>query len=297
MPFDLHPLCTLFPRLEGPEFDALVADIRANGLRAPIVTHQDMILDGGNRYRACLAANVTPTFVPYGGDNIVSFVLSANLHRRHLSPGQQAAIVASAQDWSTAQTHGGNRKSDQVATLPLATVRQRAAESGASQRTQRMADKVARANPALAKQVAHGLVSLPIALRQVDRTSSRNAMQGDVRGVVQLRADSQADYGGPSAAELLDEMHADVRRAEARVAELEKALTDGGKEHLLKLTLRLDQAERARDDAMASAVRLKREVDRLLRNLAACGRAVGERDQDKIVRAVQEFARGHQGRP
>jgi hypothetical protein len=40
--------------------------------------------------------------------------------------------------------------------------------------------------------------------------------------------------------------------------------------------------------------RLQREVDRLLRNLMACGKAVGERDQDKIVRAVQAFARSRQ---
>ncbi len=67
--------------------------------------------------------------------------------------------MASAQDWARAQTHGGDRKKDQVATLPLETIKQRSAESGASERTQRMADKVAKADPDLAKQVAHGEVS------------------------------------------------------------------------------------------------------------------------------------------
>ena len=33
MKYELHPLCTLFPRLSGTEFDALVGDIAANGLR------------------------------------------------------------------------------------------------------------------------------------------------------------------------------------------------------------------------------------------------------------------------
>lgn len=78
-----------------------------------------------------------------------------------MTPGQQAAIVASAQDWSKANSHGGDRKSDQKATLPLDTIASRAAESGASERTQRMADKVAKADPELAKQVAHGEISLP----------------------------------------------------------------------------------------------------------------------------------------
>lgn len=173
MTYELHPLCTLFPRVTGAEFDALVADIRANGLRQPIVIHDGMVLDGGNRYRACIEAGVDPKFVPFDGESAVAFVLSANLHRRHLSPGQQAAIVASAQDWAKAHTHGGDKKSDQAATLPLDSVAKRAAESGASERTQRMADKVARQAPELAKKVAHGEISLPKAVEQIENKPAK----------------------------------------------------------------------------------------------------------------------------
>ena len=98
MTIELHPLCTLFPRLSGAEFDALRDDIKTNGLRSPIVLHEGMILDGGNRYRACIEAGVEPTFSKFDGGNLVSFVLSVNLHRRHMTAGQQAAIVASAQN-------------------------------------------------------------------------------------------------------------------------------------------------------------------------------------------------------
>lgn len=162
---ELHPLCTLFPRMAGAEFSALVDDIEANGLCQPIVTHDGMILDGGNRYRACLEAGIEPTFVEFEGDNLVSFVLSANLHRRHMSAGQQAAIVASAQDWGKAQTVG-NPQLRNVAQLD--TAKDRAAQSGASHRTQQMADKVAKADPELAKQVAHGEVTLPKAVAKVE---------------------------------------------------------------------------------------------------------------------------------
>ncbi|WP_019304059.1 hypothetical protein, partial [Xanthomonas oryzae] len=106
---ELHPLCTLFPRLAGAQFDTLREDIAANGLRHPIVLLDGRILDGGNRYRACVEAGVEPTFTEFTGGNIVSFVLSSNLHRRHLSAGQQAAIVASAQDWAKAHVVGSNQ--------------------------------------------------------------------------------------------------------------------------------------------------------------------------------------------
>jgi len=136
--------------------------------------HEGMILDGGNRYRACLEAGVDPTFKEFDGGNLVSFVLSANLHRRHMSPGQQAAIVASAQDWGKAQIVGSNQHSPKSgsATLhyhpeSLATVADRAAQSGASVRTQKMADKVAKTDPELAKKVAHGEISLPKAVESI----------------------------------------------------------------------------------------------------------------------------------
>ena len=179
MNYELHPLCTLFPRMPDAEFKALADDIRTNGLLAPIVLHDGMILDGGNRYRACLEAGIEPSFKEFDGDNLVSFVLSVNLHRRHMTAGQQAAIVASAQDWAKAQTVGRPDKWCNVAPLidchanneplpALETVADRAAQSGASVRTQKSADKVAKADPELAKQVAHGEISLPAAVRQIE---------------------------------------------------------------------------------------------------------------------------------
>ena len=86
-----------------------------------------------------------------------------------MTAGQQAAIVASAQDWAKAQTVGNPqfKENDQKCNLALlVTSEQRAAESGASLRTQRMADKVAKADPGLAKQVAHGEKTLPNYLGQ-----------------------------------------------------------------------------------------------------------------------------------
>src|SRR6266498_4514212 len=89
-----HLLAELFPLIEGPQFDALVADIRKHGgLLFPITTYEGQILDGRNRYRACRAANVEPRFESYAGDDPAGFVLSANIARRHLAPEQKRELI------------------------------------------------------------------------------------------------------------------------------------------------------------------------------------------------------------
>lgn len=92
---NFHPLSELFPLMQGREFDELVADVNANGLREPIWTYEGQILDGRNRWRACEAAQLAHRPMrAYEGDNALRFVISLNLHRRHLDEGQRAAVGA-----------------------------------------------------------------------------------------------------------------------------------------------------------------------------------------------------------
>jgi len=80
--------------MEGQEFADLVASIKVNGLREPIVLFEDMILDGRNRARACELAGVEPSFTPFREDDPTSFVIDKNLHRRHLTAEQKRDIIA-----------------------------------------------------------------------------------------------------------------------------------------------------------------------------------------------------------
>jgi ParB-like chromosome segregation protein Spo0J len=87
-----HPLADIFPLMEGAEFDELVADIKAHGLRDPICMYEGQIVDGRNRYRALQRIEGSPEGNPnhfrvmtLKTDKAVkNYIISKNIHRRHL---------------------------------------------------------------------------------------------------------------------------------------------------------------------------------------------------------------------
>jgi hypothetical protein len=95
--YEAHPAGEAVPPLEGETFDALVADIRANGLITPITLLGGRILDGCNRMRAWCAAGVEPRLEAYQVDDPVAFVISANIERRRLDESQRAMCATTAQ--------------------------------------------------------------------------------------------------------------------------------------------------------------------------------------------------------
>jgi ParB-like chromosome segregation protein Spo0J len=93
----IHPFANLFPMCSDEEIQELADDIKLHGLREPIVTDQDdMILDGRNRFLACEIAGVKPVFAPFVGneDEKLAYVVSANIHRRHLNTSQKSMVCA-----------------------------------------------------------------------------------------------------------------------------------------------------------------------------------------------------------
>ena len=91
-----HPLSKLFPQILPEDFDKLAGDIKLHGLHHPIVLYQGKILDGNNRYRACEDAKIAPKFTDFTGDAAAArnYVISANIHRRHLTAEKRREIIA-----------------------------------------------------------------------------------------------------------------------------------------------------------------------------------------------------------
>ena len=94
----VFPPADVFPMMADDELQELAADIEENGLRDALVIAeidgQTMLVDGRNRRAACDIAGVNPTIRELNGEDPTAFVLSANIHRRHMTKGQRAMAVA-----------------------------------------------------------------------------------------------------------------------------------------------------------------------------------------------------------
>jgi protein gp37/ParB-like chromosome segregation protein Spo0J len=201
--FEVHPFADAFPIIDGDEFDQLVADIKKNGLREPIILNHDgtLLIDGRNRYRACEAAGADPVYERLGAHYtepmILDLIVSKNMARRQLNPGQRALMaleyerhyaesIRAAESERKAEAvgnqnshHGNSASSRTVADLPPQNVwvepqardqrksRERAAKVvGASGRAVQQAKAVQRDAPDLADKVRRGELALDRADRE-----------------------------------------------------------------------------------------------------------------------------------
>jgi len=89
-----NSIANIFPMMSDSEFDDLRTDIKSNGLIEPIWTYHGEIIDGRNRYKACVEAGIEPRYKECECDNLLSFVISLNLKRRHLNESQRGMVAA-----------------------------------------------------------------------------------------------------------------------------------------------------------------------------------------------------------
>jgi len=216
-----HPVSNLFPLMQGADFEALKQDISEHGQLEPIWLHPDgSIIDGRNRHRACIELGITPHFRTWdGAGSLVSFVVSLNLHRRHLDAGQRGMIglkvkdalaeeIAAAlpeQKRAAAETRWYGPESETMHFVQLDKVhvpdsqRDARAEAAAvmnvGKGTMARAEQVAKHAPDLADKVLAGTVKLNAAYREMKRRSIAEAPSLPSRKYRVIYADPPWSYG------------------------------------------------------------------------------------------------------
>jgi N6-adenosine-specific RNA methylase IME4 len=86
-----HPAADAFPMMDASRFEEVKADIAEKGQLEPITLCDGMILDGRNRYKACVELGIEPAFREWPG-NPWHFAWSMNGQRRDLADMQRGAI-------------------------------------------------------------------------------------------------------------------------------------------------------------------------------------------------------------
>ena len=188
--YSFHAFANFFPMMSDDEFASLVEDVKRSGLREKIWLFQGQILDGRNRYLACLKAEAMPQFRDFPGseEDALKAVSSWNLERRHLTTSQRAMIAvqgilpALEAIARQKQIEAGKAKTlaqgNETRKLPanspeapkrvLSESREIAAQqmkvgSNSIQKAKTIAQKA----PELAKQVTQGKITLHKAVRQI----------------------------------------------------------------------------------------------------------------------------------
>lgn len=162
MNLEYHPLANIFPLIEGQAYQDLMADVLKHGVREPVWLYEDQILDGRNRYRAAQAMGVECPVREYEGEDPTGFVVSLNLHRRHLTESQRAMVAAKLANIS----NGGDRVSEQSANLHSGAVSQSKAAELLSVSTRSVASAARvrdETSPELVHAVESGAVSVSAA--------------------------------------------------------------------------------------------------------------------------------------
>jgi N6-adenosine-specific RNA methylase IME4 len=182
-----HPVADIFPLMEGDEFEMLCADISANGLLEAIWLHPDgSIIDGRNRHRACIETKTPPSFHTWNEQgSLVAFVVAMNLHRRHLTSSQQAAVIPKAKTIieelrQKARMRQGVRN-DLTSPNSLEEVKDKSTNEQLSELFNTnnsyvsTAFRLEREAPDLLEQVQDGEMSIPQAKRELTKRQRREA--------------------------------------------------------------------------------------------------------------------------
>ena len=91
----VHPVAALFPDAEPEDRRRMREDIEEQGVRRPVEVQGGFLLDGRTRVSICGELGIEVPWVEVPAEvDAVGWILSANVHRRHLSTSQRAVLAA-----------------------------------------------------------------------------------------------------------------------------------------------------------------------------------------------------------
>ena len=186
---DIHELAALIPPMSADEYEALRSDVAKQGLIEPIITFEGKILDGRHRYEACQETGTEARFGQYDGTDPVAFVISANVHRRHLTASQKA-VVALDVEVAYAKVIPKGRPSQEVSQCwETSRAAERAAQTvGVSKGYVSDAKKVQREAPDLLLAISAGTMTVPKAAKEIRRREK-------IKRVAEIAAQAPAPLG------------------------------------------------------------------------------------------------------
>lgn len=183
-----HEYANLFPMLQGEALDGLREDIRLHGVREPVVFLDDAILDGRNRYTCAVELGIDFPRKEYEGDDPLGFVISHNLHRRHLSESQRASVAARLAN----MRQGARTDLQPRANLPEVSTAKAAELLNVGERSVKSARKVQdKGAPELVAAVDEGRISVSAAADIADAPKDEQA-QIVARGKKEILAAAKA---------------------------------------------------------------------------------------------------------
>jgi hypothetical protein len=194
---DYHPLADIFPLLDGKAYEAFRDNIHQHGQGDDIITFEGKILDGRNRYRACLELGVTPRLREWDGKGSpADYVWSKNAERRHLTESQRAMAAAALLEWKKKDAERrllAGKAHGPVANLPQGRSRDQAADKlKVSPRSVQSATKVRqKGTPELVKAVQDGTVSVSAAADLAD-LSPKKQREAVAKGKKEVAARAKA---------------------------------------------------------------------------------------------------------
>ncbi len=128
-----HPLSALWGNIPEAEFAEMVEEFRRSPTRQMIILCEDKILDGWHRYKMCQEAGIEPFFNPLPeGQDPVTFVITRNAHRRHLTQMQYCVGILLSHGIRGWGEHGSKRGADSAPLPP--TIQEHVEKYGGSRR-------------------------------------------------------------------------------------------------------------------------------------------------------------------